>query len=205
MKRNLWIVLAAVVFAVAVWWLRRSPQPTTDVPPSAHGQYLNDSLGVGMLLPSSPGWSFRYAPDVPGGGLAMAVHAGQTASVRVYGHAKTEAAGLEEVIRNRRKQLADLFQVTELDSVIQDVIKNEYIEFEGHPAWQWQGVTEPVAVAGKEPQRVMFMLLILERAENIFEAVGVLGYPARPTPAQQDTLQALANDIAFVLGSFQVR
>ena len=116
MKRNLVIALAAVVLAVAVWWLRRGPQATSDAPARVAGQYLNDSLGVGMLLPSSPGWSFRYAPDVPGGGLAMAIHAGQTASVRLYEHARTDVSGLEEVIRDRRKQLAQVFQVTELDS-----------------------------------------------------------------------------------------
>ncbi len=205
MKRNLVIVLAVVVFAVAVWWLRRGPQGTSDAPASVAGQYMNDSLGVGMLLPNSLGWSFRYAPDVPGDGLAMAIHAGQTASVRLYAHSKTEDSGLQEVIRQRRSQLAQLFQVTDLDSVIENVVKEEFVEFEGHPAWQWQGVTEPVAVAGKDPQKVMFMLLILERAEHIFEAVGILGYPARSTPEQQAALQALVNDIAFVLGSFQVR
>ncbi len=205
MKRNLVIVLAAVVLAVAVWWLRRGPQATGEAPARVAGQYLNDSLGVGMLLPSTPGWSFRYAPDVPGGGLAMAIHAGQTASVRLYEHARTDVSGLEEVIRDRRKQLAEVFQVTEVDSVIESVIKEEFVDFDGHPAWQWQAVTEPVAVAGKEPQRVMFMLLILERPEHVFEAVGILGYPARPTPEQQAALQALANDITFILGSFQVR
>ena len=117
-----------------------------------------------MPLPQSPGWSFRYAPEVPGGGVVMAVHEGQKASVRLYAHAKPPAT-LQDVIAARRKQLGAIFQVDDIDTVIEHVIKNDYVQFQGHPAWQWQGVTEAVAVAGEEPQKVMFMLLTLEREQ----------------------------------------
>ncbi len=211
MKRTLLGVLALVVLAVAVWVLRRGPQGTPPSAAVAPGQYVNDSLGVGMLLPETPGWVFRQGADVPGGGVVMALYAdstaarGQQASVRVYAHPKTAGASLQDIAQQRREQLAHVFGVENLDEVIEKVIKNEEVDFGGRPAWQWQGVTENVAVAGEEPKRVMFMLLTLEREQNIFEVVGILAYPARPTPADQQTAQALSQDVNFILQSFQVR
>ena len=141
----------------------------------------------------------------------MAVHSdsatarGQQASVRVYAHPKGQGASLQDVIQQRREQLARIFGVSDLDEVIERVIKDESVEFSGRPAWQWQGVTQTVAVAGEEAKKIMFMLLTLEREQNIFEVVGILAYPARPTPEQQQTAQALSKDVSFILQSFQVR
>lgn len=204
MKRPLIGLVAIVVLVGAVLYLRRAPvvsQPSTQ---TAAGLYENDSLGVGMPLPTTPGWSFRYAPEVPDGGLVMAVHAGQKASVRLYAHSR-QATTLQEVVTRRRARLAAVFQVNDLDDVVQNVIRDESVQFQGHPAWQWQGVTEPVAVAGEEPQKVMMMLLVLEREQSIFDIVGLLAYPAQPTPEQLEAVQALSADLQFVLGNLQIR
>ena len=203
MKRALIGAVAVVLLIGAILYLRRAPVATQEVA-SNPNLYENDSLGVGMPLPQSPGWSFRYAPNVPGGGVVMAVHEGEKASVRLYAHAKPPAT-LQEVVAARRKELASIFQVEDLDQVVEHVIKNDYVQFQGHPAWQWQGVTEAVAVAGEEPQKVMFMLLALEREERIFDIVGILAFPARATPEQQQAVQALSNDLQFVLANLQLR
>lgn len=207
MKRTLLGVLLVVVLAVAVFILRRGPQGTqwSEGIAPAEGQYLNDSLGVGMLLPDAPGWSFKFAPEVPGGGLAMAVHEGETASVRLYVHPRHDGLGLDEVIRQRRKQIAGLFQAASLDDVIEKVMQESRSNFAGYPAWQWQGMTEPVGVAGEEPQRVMFMLLALERPDAVIEAVGLVAFPAKTKPGDQERIQELTNQVAFILQSFQVR
>jgi hypothetical protein len=169
------------------------------------GQFLSDSLGVGMLLPNSPGWSFRRDPPAPGGAYITAAHQSQRASVRLFVHSKPDAANLDEVIRRRRDQLAGLFHVRDLDTLIDRVMREERRPINNFAAWQWQAVTQPVAVAGESPARVMFLSEAIERPDHIFEMLGLLRFPASQSSAQEDSTRALLEDLSFVLQSLQVR
>jgi len=207
MKRTLLGVVLVVVLAVAVFILRQGPEESqwNDGVAPQSGQYLNDSLGVGMLLPDAPGWSFKYAPEVPGGGLVMAIQEEQRTSVRLYVHSRQDGVNLEQVVEERRAQLAGLFQAPRLDDVIERVVVENRSEFAGYPAWQWQGLTEPVDVAGQEPQKVMFWHMAMERDDSVIEAVGVMPFAARAPEEQRQKVQQLSEQVAFILQSFQVR
>src|SRR5262245_23612963 len=75
--------------------------PPADAEIPQPGQFVSDSLGVGLVLPNSPGWSFRRDPPTPGGPYITALHQSQRASVRLFVHPKPEAVNLDEVIRRR--------------------------------------------------------------------------------------------------------
>jgi hypothetical protein len=169
------------------------------------GQFVSDSLGVGLVLPSSPGWSFRRDPPTPGGPYITALHQSQRASVRLFVHPKPEAANLDEVIRRRRDQLAGAFHVRDLDVLVERVIREERRPIRDYAAWQWQAVTQPVAVAGEAPSRVMFLSEAVERPDRIFEMLGLLRFPAASSSAQEDSTRALLEDLSFVMQSLQVR
>jgi hypothetical protein len=207
MKRTLLVVLIGVVVAAAaVVILRREPQLTEepDVEFAETGQFLSDSLGVGMLLPESPGWSFQRHAAVPSGPYVTAVHQSEKASVRLYVHEHANIDSIEEVVQRRRDTLAGHFRVRDIDDVIEQVMKETSQEVGGYPAFQWQAVTEPVAVTGAETSRVMFMLVVVERPEHLFEILGLLSIPQKPGPEQEEA-ELLARDLAFVLQSFQIR
>lgn len=179
--------------------------PTADAEIPQPGQFVSDSLGVGLVLPNSPGWSFRREPPTPGGPYITAVHQSQRASVRLYVHPKPEAVNLDEVIRRRRDQLAGFFHVRDLDLLVERVIREGRQPIHDYAAWQWQAVTQPVAVAGEAPSRVMFLSEAVERPDRIFEMLGLLRFPAAPSSAQDDSTRALLEDLSFVMQSLQVR
>jgi len=167
--------------------------------------FLVSTLGVGIVLPSSPGWSFRRDPPTPGGPYITALHQSQRASVRLFVHPKPEAVNLDAVIRRRRDQLAGLFHVRDLDLLVERVIREGRQPIHDYAAWQWQAVTQPVAVAGEAPSRVMFLSEAVERPDRIFEMLGLLRFPATPSSAQDDSTRALLEDLSFVMQSLQVR
>ncbi len=207
MKRTLLGLVAVLAVAVAVVILRRGAEPQQPGAPGSGTlpQFKDDSLGVGLLLPESPGWSFHVAPNVPGGGVVMVVHEASKSSVRLYVHRRTGGIGLDRVVQQRRRQLAGIFGVDDLNTVIERVLTENRQESQGYPAWQWQAMTEPVDVPGEEPQRVMFMLLTLERQEDVVEVVGILPHAAAPPPDAQQALSALAADVTFIIQSVLVR
>ena len=209
MKRLLPIVLGVVLVAVvAVGLLRRQPARDTESNDSelaVEGQFLSDSLGVWLLLPNSPGWSFQRPQSIPGSLYMLALHESGDASVRFFVHPKSQVVEIGGVIQRRRDQLAGSFRVNDIDSVVEQVLLEGQQEFDGFPAWQWQALTEPVAMAGEEPAKVMFMIQIFERQRHIFEAVGLIRIPLGASPEQHAANIALQGDVGFILRSAQAR
>ncbi len=209
MKRILLIVAGVVLVAwAAVALLRREPvsDPSSkDSELANEGQFLSDSLGVGLLLPSSPGWSFQRPQPVPGGPYMLATHESGDASVRFFVHNKPRVNDISGVIQRRRDQLAASFRVTDIDKVIEQVLLEGQREFDGYPAWQWQALTEPVAMAGEDPAKVMFLVQIFERQRHIFETVGLVRVPLGVTAEQHAANVALQGDVTFILQSAQAR
>ena len=209
MKRVLTIVASVVLVAVAaVWFLRRGPaeKARSDDPELAtQGQFLSDSLGVGLLLPSSPGWSFERPASILGAPYMTVLHDTDKASVRFFVHPKAQVGTLAEVIQRRRDRLAAGFRVDDIDNVVEQILLEGQQEVQGFPAWQWQALTEPVAIAGEEPAKVMYLIQIVERALHIFEVVGIVRVPLSPTPEEHAANATLQGDVGFILQSFQVR
>ncbi|UCE03241.1 MAG: hypothetical protein JSW67_03365 [Candidatus Latescibacterota bacterium] len=209
MRRVLVVALIGiVVLAVAVLVLRReapAPPPEPDAELQQMGQFLSDSLGVGLLLPESPGWTFVRPPLVPGGPYITAQHESHSASVRLYVLDRAAADSIGAVVRRRRDALAGFFHVREIDEVIEEVLREASQPMKNYAAYQWQAVTEPVAVAEQEqPARVLFFYVVVEHPERYFEALGVLSVPIGPEsdPSVGDQLM---QDISYVMQSLVIR
>jgi hypothetical protein len=209
MKRIVPIVVSIVLVAVAaVWFLLRGPGGegrSDDVELALEGQFLSDSLGVGLLLPPSPGWSFERPPFIPGGPYLLVMHESGDSFLQVFVHEKSQVGGIDTVIERRRDQLAASYGVDDIESVIEQILAEGRQEFDSFPAWQWQALTEPVDVPGDDPAKVMFLVQIVERHTRIFEFIGRIKVPLRPSPEEQATNAALVGDLSFVMQSVQAR
>jgi hypothetical protein len=208
MKRVLVVALIGiVVLAVAVFVWRReppTPAPEADAELQETGKFLSDSLGVGLLLPESPGWTFDRPLLVPGGPYITVQHESQSASVRLFVLDRAAADSIGAVVQRRRDALAGFFRVREIDEVIENA-REDSQPMGSYASYQWQAVTEPVAVAEQEqPARVFFFYVVVEHPEHYFEVLGVVSVPIGPgldTSAGDQLMQ----DVSYVMQSLVVR
>ena len=208
MKRQLpWIVVGLIAVVVAAALLRRQPAVSTssDREVNTEGHFASDSLGVSLLLPNSPGWSFRREPPIPGEPYMSAVHAGENAIVKLYASRTTPGIDLDEVVDRRRAHLASFFGVPNLDDAMSEVMQNARTELNGHPTLQWQAMTKVMGAEGEPTVQIMFLWVATVQPEWVFECLGMLRFPAAPTPEEQQVTGALMHDMASIVESFRVR
>jgi hypothetical protein len=209
MKRQ-GIVVVAVLVAVAVAGLlvlqRGKGTPKTAAPSATERVFVDDSLGVRLRLPDSPGWSLRREPPgSPDGRVVTAVHTSDRASVRLVVLPAVEGTKVEEVFEARKKQVAPAFSVDRLDKVIARVIRDETQEVNGRPFLQWQAQTHTITVPGEKPATVIFFWLMTVRPPHSIECLGTLRFAAESSPEEQAQTEALLNDLVYMLQSFEVR
>jgi hypothetical protein len=202
---NRTVVVAAVALLIvvaAVLFLRRGGQdaaPDTATTSMLTGPYSNDSLGVLQFdVPPGRGWTLWREPLLPGRPVVTAQHRDSTAAVRLFVTPAASVADLNDVIRRRRDYLASLFSAPDLDSVVDQVLREETQTRDGYPVFQWQAVTEPADVAGEEPVRVLFMWLATLREHYAYEGLGLVSIPVN-RPDQKAHVDSLVLDMGLIL------
>lgn len=205
MKR---VVLAAAVLVAliaAVLLLRREPNAPSSQVEIAGTEFASDSLGVAFSIPPGRGWSLQRDPPIPGGSYVSASREDDLASFKLFVTPADQARSLSDIERRRRDQFASLFGVSDLAVVIDHVLQEDRSEELGFPVLRWQAVTTAVDVAGEAPARVMFMWMATLRESFAYEAVGLLRFPAEPTPEQGAVTDGLLADLASMLQSIRLR
>lgn len=206
MRRRLpWIVVAIVALIVAATLLRRQPPPLSDAEINTEGHFASDSLGVSLMLPRSSGWRFAKEAPVPGGAYIAARHESGNSIVRLFASPNDGERQLAEVESNRRAQLATLFGVTDLADVIDQVLQEEHNDVAGYPAIQWQAFTKTLGAPGEPTHRIMFLWIATVQPEWVFECLGMIFFPADPTPAERAEYDVLLRDTGFIVQSLRVR
>ena len=210
MKRS-WVVVAAVAVAVVlvvVLLARRGNEPTTSSDASttlAERMYQNDSLGVRLRIPETPGWSLQQEPPGPDGRVVSATHSDGTATVRVLVLPATPETTVQGVFEARKRQIASTFNLDSMDKLIAQELQDQSQEVAGRMHRQWQAVSNPIQAPGEEPSRVVFMWLVTATPSHSYECIGLVRIPATPDEAEQATADALLRDVAFILQSFELR
>jgi hypothetical protein len=210
MKRS-WVVVAAVVLAVVlvvVLLARRGDAPagSAEAPATLAARlYQNDSLGVRLRIPETPGWTLQQ--DVPGadGRVATATHSDGTATVRLLVLPADETTTVQGVFAARQRQIAASFNLDSMDKLVAQEIQNQSQEVAGRVHHQWQAVTNPIQAPGEEPARVVFMWLVTATPRHSYECIGLVRIPATPDEAAQARADALLRDVAYILQSFELR
>jgi hypothetical protein len=200
------VVLVAVIVAV-VLVLQRG-RNNNAARPGATGErvFVQDSLGVRIRLPDSPGWSLRREPEgLPDGRVVTALHDSDRASVRVVILPATSDTKLEQVFEARKKQLAPLFGVDDLDKVIAQLIRDETRQIGGNVFKQWQARTHPIEVPGEPASEVVFLWLMTVQPTRSIECLGLVRFPSERNPEEQAKSEALLQDTIYILQSFEVR
>jgi hypothetical protein len=200
-------VLLAVIVAV-VLVLQRGRHDGASQPGGTTGErvFVSDSLGVRVRLPDSAGWTLRREPPgLPDGRIVSAVHESDRAGVRVLILPATSDTKLEEVFEGRKKQLAPIFGVDDLDKTIAQVIRDETRQIGGHVFKQWQGRTHPIEVPGEPSAEVVFLWLMTVDSNRSIECLGLVRFPSKRTPEEQAASEALLHDTIYILQSFEVR
>jgi hypothetical protein len=205
-----WLVVVAVVLAVglaAALFVRRGPQsdPGAGSGVLSGNTFVDDTLGVMMRLPESPGWTLRREPAGTDGGVATATHTSGLATVRLFVVPLQPDDTIESLFERRQQQLAAIFGVEDLDQLVAEVVHDNRREVAGHPYRQWQALTQPVDVPGEDPARIIFLWVLTTRPERGYEAIGMVRVPAQLTPESQARSDSLLGDVAGVMQSFQVR
>jgi hypothetical protein len=196
--------IAALVLAVSLF-MKPSGRKEAGGSTVTSNTFTDDSLGVRMRLPESSGWSFRREPAAADGRRASVVHADGRATLQLYAAPLPENLGIDDVFTRRQADVAAMFQARSLDQVIARVLKNETQSINGRPYRQWQAITQPVEVPGGKVESICFMWLQTVRANSSIELLGMVRFPAQPTPAEQTATDALVRDVSYVLQSFEVR
>ena len=203
-----WITTVSLVVVVAVLVLRRdvSHNPGSSDPEiNTEGHFLSDSLGVNLFLPPSPGWTLRRDPPVPGGSYVTALHETGRSTVRVFVAPSQPTTTLEGVIAMRRAQLAGSFGADNLEQVLGRVMQEEIGEIDGHPALQWQAITQPLTMEEGKASRVVFMWHATTRTDYIYECLAMILVPEDLLPEEQREYDTLLQDVAFIMQSFKIR
>ncbi len=196
--------IAAIVLAVGLFMKKGSRDPGTGTAIESRA-FTDDSLGVRLRLPESPGWSLRREPPSADGRVLTATHSSDRATIQLYSNPVQEGVDLEGVFARRQAAVAEMFQVRSLDQVIARVLKDETQPVNGRPYRQWQAVTQPVQVPGSKPESICFMWLQTVRPGGSLECLGMVRFPAQPTPEEQAEADGLTRDVSYILQSFEVR
>jgi hypothetical protein len=213
MKRS-WIVPAAVVVAIAVAVValvaRRGghtaapPQP--GVATIAARVFSDDSLGIRLRIPESPGWTLQRDLDVrPDGRVVTANHSSDLASARVFVLPATPDTNVEGLLEGRKKEIATVFGVQDLEKAVAGTVRNEKKDINGHAFRQWQAVTQPVTAPGEKSSRIVFLWLGTVASGHSLECLGIVRYHEPPTPEEQQSTDALLRDLSYIMQSFEVR
>jgi hypothetical protein len=209
MKRQS-LVLAAVVVAVALaiaLVVRRGGAPDSGTGESLSGRvYQNDSLGVRMRIPDSPGWTLRRdGTSGPDGPVATASHVDGNATVRLLASPATDETTVDTVFDARQRQMAGTFGVDAIDKVVERVVQEATRDVNGRMVRQWQAMSVPIGTPDGSPSRLMFMWLVTTTPRHALECIGLVRFPATPDAAAQERTDALLRDVAYILQSFEVR
>jgi hypothetical protein len=197
------LVVAAIVAVALV--LRREPSSSAQRAEIQDTEFLSDSLGVALSLPPGRGWSFQREPAIPGNSYVTATHRSDAASVKLFATPSEQVQGLDDVERRRKDQLASLFGATDLAAVIDHVVREDRAEEAGYPTLRWQALSVPVDVAAEDQARVMFMWIATVRARFAYEVVGLLRFPAQPTPEATARVDSLLTDMAGIFQSLRMQ
>ncbi len=215
MKRS-WIVPAAIVLAIVVAivaLVARRGGPGTAQPASGTGTqtiatrvYSDDSLGIRLRIPESPGWTLERDLGVrPDGRVVTANHASGLATARVFVLPTTPATNIDAILEARKKEIAVAFGVDDLDKAVAGTVRDERKDINGHTFRQWQAVTQPVVAPGEKSSRLVFLWLGTVTPGHSLECLGIVRYHDLPTPEEQQTTDALLRDASYVMQSFEVR
>jgi hypothetical protein len=197
-------VIAAIVLAVGLF-MKQGGGKQGDGNTIESRAFNDDSLGVRLRLPESPGWSLRREPPSADGRVLTAVHSGDRATVQLFSTPPQEGVDLEGIFSRRQAAVAQMFQVRSLDQVIARVMKDETQPINGRPYRQWQAITQPVEVPGGKPESICFMWLQTLRPTGSLECLGMVRFPAQATPEEQAEVDGLIRDVSYILQSFEVR
>lgn len=197
-------VIAAIVLAVGLF-MKQGGRNESGGGTIESRAFSDDSLGVRLRLPESPGWSLRREPPSADGRVLTAVHSSDRATIQLFSTPLQEGLDLAGLFSRRQATVAQLFQVRSLDQVIARVIKDETQPVNGRPYHQWQAITQPVEVPGGKPESICFMWLQTLRPAGCLECLGMVRFPAQPTPEEQAEIDGLIRDVSYILQSFEVR
>ena len=201
-------VFALVAVAVgALVWRRgasRSEAPSTSAAAPDIRAFVSDSLAMRVRVPDS-GWTLRRDASMrPDGRVAVATNQDSSATVRVFVLPAGPQTSLDGVFAARKRQIAGLFGVQDLDKVIATTIRDEKKDLGGHTFRRWQAVSHPVDDPGAEPRRIMFMWAATVTPQRTYECIGLVRFPAAPSREDQPRVDGTLRDVAFVLQSFEV-
>jgi hypothetical protein len=210
MKRN-WVVVVAVAVALVVavtLFVRqgRGPRDPGAGVTLAERLYQNDSLGVRLRIPETPGWTLQGSPGVGADGrVVTASHSDGTATVRLLSLPATDETTVDGVFEARQRQIASTFGLAKMDQLVAEVLQDERRDIAGRTYRQWQALSNPIEAPGEPPARVVFMWLVTATPRASFECIGLVRFPATPDADAQARADAHLRDVAFILQSFELR
>jgi hypothetical protein len=185
-------VLVAVIVAVVLVLQRGRNNGAPPSGTTGERVFVQDSLGVRIRLPDSPGWSLRREPaGLPDGRVVTALHDSDRASVRVIVLPATPDTRLEQVFEARKRQLAPVFGVDNLDKVVAQVIRDETRQIGGQVFKQWQVRTHPIEVPGEPSSEIVFFWLMTVQPTRSIECLGMVRFPSDRAPDEQAKSEAL--------------
>lgn len=208
MKRQGLVAIVVIVALAGVVTLlaRRGGDQEPDGMAADARFFVDDSLGLRLRIPDSPGWSLRREP--PGntdGGLVTAVHGSGRAVVRVIVLPTRQDETLDDVLAVRKRQMARAFGVDDLDPVIAKVMRDEQHDVDGRSFRQWQAVSQPSANPEGQPETIVFMWLLTLDGSRSVEVLGMVRSPVAPKSEDQAEIEGLLGDVAYILQSVEFR
>lgn len=210
MKRSGLVAAVVVVLAIvtAIFLLVRRGDGTGGEggAVAADRAFVDDSLGVRMRIPDSPGWTLKREPAArPDGRVASALHTGEGAVVRAFVLPATAETTLDDVFLARQRSLAPTFLVDDFQKVVARVLADERGEDKGRRTLRWQAISHPTEGPDGTPVSFMFMWVQLLDARHTYECIGLVRLPAQPSEKEMQSSEALLRDVAFILQSFETR
>lgn len=201
-------VFLAVAVAVGALVLRRgasrSETPAGALAAGDARAFVSDSLAMRVRVPDA-GWMLRRDEQRrPDGRVVVATSQDSAATVRVFVLPAGPETSLDGVFEARKRQIAGLFGIDDLDKVIASTIRDEKKDLGPHTFRQWQAVSQPVDEPGSGPRRIMFMWMVTVTPQRSYECIGLLRFPAVPSQDDQERVDATLRDMAYVLQSFEV-
>lgn len=200
-------VLAVVALAVGamVWRLGAPREATPGVAVTNDARaFISDSLAMRVRVPDT-GWTLRReGASRSDGRVVVAANQDSTGYVSVFVLPAGPETTLDGLLAARKKQVAAVFGVDDLDKVIAKTIRDETKEIAGHTFRQWQAVSQPADEPGAAPRIIMFMWVLTVTPQRSYECIGLIRYPAQTTPEERQRLEGTLRDLAYVLQSFEL-
>jgi hypothetical protein len=199
-------VVIAVAVAVGALVMRRSATRSGSADTAAADQraFVSDSLAMRIRVPDT-GWTLQRDRGVRADGrVTVANNQDSTATVRVFVLPAAPETTVEGLFAARKKQIASVFGVDNLDKVIATTVRDETKDVGGHRFRQWQAVSQGMDEPGGTPKRLMFMWLMTVTPQRTYECLGLVRFPVMPTAEEQPRIDATLRDVAYVLQSFEV-